>query len=60
MHGEISDAAVTQTLFGLDPLWLATGLFVAIYAVIISERLNRAIVALLGACLMIVTGVLNR
>jgi len=23
MHGEPSDAAVTQTLFGLDPLWRA-------------------------------------
>ena len=60
MHGEITEAVVTKTLFGMDPLWLATGLFLAIYAVIISERLNRAIVALLGACLMIVTGVLNQ
>ena len=34
-------------------LWLAVGLFVATYAAIISERVNRAIVALLGACLKI-------
>lgn len=41
-------------------LWLAVGLFVATYAAIISERVNRAIVALLGAGLMIVCGVLNQ
>jgi Na+/H+ antiporter NhaD/arsenite permease-like protein len=41
-------------------LWLAVGLFVATYAAIISEKVNRAIVALLGAGLMIVCGVLNQ
>lgn len=41
-------------------LWLAVGLFVATYAAIISERVNRAIVALLGGGLMIVCGVLNQ
>ena len=41
-------------------LWLAVALFVATYAAIISERVNRAIVALLGAGLMIVCGVLNQ
>ncbi len=41
-------------------LWLATGLFVATYAAIISERLNRAIIALLGGGLMIVCGVLTQ
>lgn len=48
-------AAVSSTM-----LWLAVGLFVATYAAIISERVNRAIVALLGAGLMIVSGVLNQ
>lgn len=41
-------------------LWLAVGLFVLTYAAIISERVNRAIIALLGACLMLVCGVLNQ
>ena len=41
-------------------LWLAVVLFVATYAVIISERINRAIVALLGSGLMIVCGILNQ
>jgi Na+/H+ antiporter NhaD/arsenite permease-like protein len=41
-------------------LWLAVGLFVLTYAAIISERVNRAIIALLGAGLMLVCGVLNQ
>lgn len=41
-------------------LWLAVGLFVVTYAAIISERVNRAIIALLGAGLMIISGVLNQ
>jgi len=47
-------------LFGLDPLWTATALLIATYAAIMSERLNRAIVALLGAGLMIVLGLLTQ
>ena len=58
MHG--GDAEVSAALFGLDPLWVSALLFVATYAVIISERVNRAIVALLGASLMIVSGVLTQ
>ncbi len=54
MHGE---APIAHALFGWDPLWVSTALFVATYAVIISERVNRAIIALLGAGLMIITGV---
>ena len=36
----------THVLFGLDPLWTATALLIATYAAIMSEKLNRAIVAL--------------
>ncbi len=49
-----------HTIFGLDPLWLATVLFVATYVVIVTERINRAIVSLIGAGLMITLGVLNQ
>jgi Na+/H+ antiporter NhaD/arsenite permease-like protein len=49
-----------SVLFGWDPLWVSATLFLATYALIISERVNRAIVALLGAGLMIVSGVLNQ
>ena len=49
-----------HVLFGLDPLWTATALLIATYAAIMSERLNRAIVALLGAGLMIALGLLTQ
>lgn len=49
-----------HTIFGLDPLWLASIIFVLTYIVIISERINRAIVALLGGGLMILCGILTQ
>ena len=49
-----------HTIFGLSPLWLATSILILTYAVIISERFNRAIVALLGAAVVIGTGVLTQ
>ena len=58
MHGDAGQAA--GVIFGLDPLWLATALFVLTYLVIMSDRLNRAIVALLGAGLLILTGLLEQ
>jgi len=44
----------------MSDLTLATIIFVATYAVIISERLDRTVVALTGAGLMIAFGVLNQ
>ena len=58
MHGE--SGHVAQVIFGWDPLWVASILFVATYAVIVSEKINRAIVAGLGAGLMVTLGVLNQ
>jgi Na+/H+ antiporter NhaD/arsenite permease-like protein len=49
-----------HVLFGLDPLWTATVLLILTYAAIMSEKLNRAIVALLGAGLMISLGLLTQ
>ena len=53
-------AAVIHTIFGINPMWLATIIFVLTYAVIISERINRAIVALLGGGLMILCGIMTQ
>jgi len=49
-----------SVVFGLSPIWVASTIFVGTYAVIVTERINRAIVALMGAGLMIVLGVLNQ
>ncbi len=58
MHGDAGHAA--GAIFGLNALWVATTLFVITYLVIMSDRLNRAIVALLGAGLLILAGVLDQ
>jgi Na+/H+ antiporter NhaD/arsenite permease-like protein len=57
MHGA---AAGAGAIFGWSPLWVATTLFVVTYLVIMTDRLNRAIVALLGAGLLILLGVLDQ
>jgi Na+/H+ antiporter NhaD/arsenite permease-like protein len=49
-----------HVLFGLDPFWTSLALFAATYAAIITERLNRAIIALIGAVLMIMSGVVTQ
>ena len=58
MHGDSGMAA--QVVFGWDPFWVSTILFIVTYAVIISDKVNRAIVAGLGASLMVSLGVLNQ
>jgi Na+/H+ antiporter NhaD/arsenite permease-like protein len=53
MHGSGEVAAAGS-------MWLAALLFVITYAVVMSEKINRAIVALLAAGLMIILGILNQ
>jgi Na+/H+ antiporter NhaD/arsenite permease-like protein len=52
--------AVTNIYFGLHPMWVSTCVLVVTYAVIITEKVNRSIVALIGAALMVVVGVLDQ
>jgi Na+/H+ antiporter NhaD/arsenite permease-like protein len=47
-------------ILGLPAMWVAVSILVLTYATIMTERLNRAIVALLGAILMIATGILSQ
>lgn len=49
-----------SAIFGWDPLWYAGGLFVLCYLLIMSDRLNRAIVAMLGAGCMVFGGILTQ
>ncbi len=58
MHGE--SEIVSHVIFGMDPFWVSCILFIVTYAVIITEKINRAIVAGIGAGLMISVGVLNQ
>ncbi len=50
----------SHAIFGVNPMFLASGLLVLTYALIITERLNRSIIALLGGGLMILLGVLDQ
>ncbi|HSV29445.1 MAG TPA: ArsB/NhaD family transporter, partial [Candidatus Omnitrophota bacterium] len=59
MHGE-AQAWVPNVLFGWNAMVVATVILVGTYAVIMSEKINRAVVALVGAGLMILVGVLNQ
>jgi Na+/H+ antiporter NhaD/arsenite permease-like protein len=47
-------------MFGLNPLWLSTAIFVVAYAVLLTERIHRTVVALLGAMAMVVSGILTQ
>ena len=57
MH-EVSGAAAT--MFGADPFWVAIAIFALAYLLIIADRINRSIVALLGAGALIASGVLSQ
>jgi Na+/H+ antiporter NhaD/arsenite permease-like protein len=59
MHGDAS-GWVPQILFGMNAMYVATAVLVATYAVIISEKINRAVISLVGAGAMILLGVLNQ
>jgi Na+/H+ antiporter NhaD/arsenite permease-like protein len=52
--------AASHVYFGLDPMWVSTCILATTYAVIMSEQVNRAIVALTGAGVMIIVGVLGQ
>lgn len=51
---------VPNVWFGLDPMVVSTTVLVMTYAVVIWDKLNRAIVALLGAAVMILVGALDQ
>jgi len=56
----IESTFVPQVVFGLDPMAVSTAILLATYAAIIWDKLNRSIVALLGASLMILVGALDQ
>lgn len=58
-HGA-GESFMPDVIFGMDPLIVSTVILVVSYAIIISEKVNRAVIALLGAGLMVGTGVLNQ
>jgi Na+/H+ antiporter NhaD/arsenite permease-like protein len=49
-----------RVYFGLNAMWVSTCVLAITYATIMSEKVNRAIVALVGAGVMIIVGVLDQ
>ena len=52
--------AASHVYFGLNPMWVSTCVLAITYATIMSEKVNRSIVALVGAGVMILIGVLDQ
>jgi len=52
--------AASHVYFGLNPMWVSTCILAITYATIMSEQVNRAVVALTGAGIMIIIGVLDQ
>ena len=52
--------AASHVYFGLNAMWVSTCILAITYGVIMSDKINRAIVALVGAGIMILVGVLDQ
>jgi Na+/H+ antiporter NhaD/arsenite permease-like protein len=52
--------AVSHVYFGWNAMWVSTCILAITYATIMTEKVNRAIVALVGAGVMILIGVLDQ
>jgi Na+/H+ antiporter NhaD/arsenite permease-like protein len=55
-----ASAVEHAVIFGFDPLWMSSVILVVTYVVLLSEKLNRTVVVLLGAGFAIVSGVLTQ
>ncbi len=55
-----SIASGTQQIVMGAPFWIATSLFIIAYGLIISEKIHKTIVAIFGAALMIVMGIVTQ
>lgn len=58
LHG--GHAFSLPDLLGISPFWVATAILILTYTLLISEKLNRAILAMLGAAMMVIFGILNQ
>lgn len=60
MHGTGAHDFIQHVIFGWDALIVSTAILVFSYFFIITEKVNRAVIALIGAGLMVFFGVLNQ
>ena len=55
-----SPSFTPHLVFGLDPMWVSVTVLAVTYAFIIVGRSNRAVVALIGAVIVILVGALDQ
>ena len=60
MHTADVATAIPSLIWGIDAKILATAIVIISYVVLFTEKVNRAIVALLGAAVMILIGILTQ
>ena len=56
----VEEHAIAEVIFGFDPVVVSCAVLGFVYALIISERVNQAITALIGASAMIFLGVISQ
>ena len=56
----MSHAFAPHILFGLDPMWVSLAVLAVTYAFIIAGPFNRAVVALIGAMVLVFIGALDQ
>ncbi len=57
MHDQ---AHIPESIFGMDPLWVASGIFFFAYTLIMVEKFNRAVIAMLAGALMLLLGIVDQ
>lgn len=56
----MTDPLAPHLAFGFDPMWVSVTILAVTYAAIIAGRLNRAVVALIGASIVVIIGLLDQ
>lgn len=56
---EVHGFSLAHTL-GVEPVWIASVILILVYSVLVFEKVNRAVLAMVGASLVVTLGVLNQ
>ena len=56
----MTDHFTPHIIFGLNPMWVSTAMLCVTYAAIIWDQLNRAIIALIAAGIVVLSGALDQ
>ncbi|MBP3194543.1 MAG: ArsB/NhaD family transporter [Cardiobacteriaceae bacterium] len=57
---QVVEEVAKTGIFGINAMWLSAIILIVVYMILITEKINRAVLALIGASLMIFCGLLNQ